>query len=258
MPRTICFTVTLVLLTFVGTTSAAQKPERNLNLVPSLANGTTDALAGSIRGYLVRTLPNPLYEASPGWGNTARTWRGTKKQGQWRKIHVTALNPADTLVFDIRDAHLKEPGVLAFTAFLGFEARVEHRWQRWAAGVMLYDTSVRARFHSRVTLQCEVAFRLECGSLMLPELVCQLRVAKSDIQFDHVVVEHIAGLGGDAAEVLGDTIRGGLRQWHPSLERKLLGKAEASLVRAADAKEVRFRLTQFLQKQTQSQALHKR
>src|SRR5262245_37979350 len=165
------------------------------NLGVLLSAGTTDALAGSLRGYLVRSLPDPLYEASPNWGHTAKTIRGVKKDGVWRKIRVTALHPADTLVFDIRDLQVPEPGRMTFTAFVSFDARTEHERQRWQAGIKLFDTSVRARFRVRLTLHCEAATRVEPGGLLLPEAVFRLRVVKSNVEFDNLVVQHIVGFG---------------------------------------------------------------
>ena len=62
----------------------------------------------------------PLYEAAPNWGHQSERsgvhWRGPrgreihidsgpglKNDGVWRRLRVTAPNPADTLVFDLRD-----------------------------------------------------------------------------------------------------------------------------------------------------------
>jgi hypothetical protein len=57
--------------------------------------------------------------------------------------------------------------------------------------------------------------------------------------YDHFVTEHIAGLGGDAAKLLGDALQKILR---PALEKKLLPKASAAIVKAADTKELRVSL----------------
>ncbi len=248
MSKTRILRVALCLLALDANTKAGQAATMVPSRVPPVSNETTAAFARTIRSYLLRELPEPLYDASPGWGREVRTWRGTKKDGLWRKIHVTALNPAHTLTFDIRDVSLRETGRIGFTALFALEARVEHRWQRWAAGVKLYNTSIRARFRVQVTLQCEATIDVGHDPLLLPEAVCRLRATESHLQLDNVVVEHVAGFGGDAAEIVGNTIRRGLKQWHPSLERRLLTKAEAAIVRAVDTKEVRLSLTRLWQK----------
>jgi hypothetical protein len=42
-------------------------------------------------------------------------------------------------------------------------------------------------------------------------------------------------------------VKKGLDQWHPSLERELLAKADAALVKAGDLKEVRVGLASLFQ-----------
>jgi hypothetical protein len=246
--------------------SAVGQPKKldPAGLLPILSGGSTDALAGALRGYLVRNLPDPLYEAWPGWGATTDVTRGlkwkgqgvhvhpepikiAKKDGKWRHIRVTAENPADSLVFDIRDLQQPEPGRIVFTVFLALDARIEYEQQNWNAGHRMYSGSARARFRIKALLQCEFTFQLVSGSL-LPDAVIRLRVAHADVNFDNFVMEHIAGVGGEAAKVLGDAARGGLKAWHPGLERGLLDRANAAIEKAADTKEVRISLSDLLKK----------
>ncbi len=220
-----------------------------LGLLPAaLTGGSTDALAGAIRGYLVQSLPNPLYESWPGWGTTKKRGGKPVKQGRWKHIRVTALTPADTLVFDLRNVQNPEPGRLTFTVFLSLDARGEYEMQRWESGIRLRTADIRARCRLRATLQCEAVFRLESGSLLLPQAVVRFRVVRSDLKYDNFVTEHIAGFGGDVAEVLGDALVGSMKKWHPSLERDLLARANAAIEKAADTKEVRISLQELLKK----------
>src|SRR5690348_13029360 len=97
--------------------------------VPALTEREAHALAGTFRALLVQHAPRVLYEASPGWGHTARVARGVKwtgkhlplrpelqysdkNDGTWRHVRVTADNLADTLVFDIRNVLNPQPGRL--------------------------------------------------------------------------------------------------------------------------------------------------
>jgi hypothetical protein len=61
-------------------------------------------------------------------------------------------------------------------------------------------------------------------------------------------VEHIAGVGGEAAKLLGDAARSSMKHWHPSFERRLIEKANEAVVKAGDTKEVRLGLTGLLGK----------
>src|SRR4051794_16946377 len=69
---------------------AVKRPDTS-SLLPLLTGASTDAVAGAIRGYLVRSLPVPLYEASPGWGHTVLVTRGLKWKGQGLDIHPEAI-----------------------------------------------------------------------------------------------------------------------------------------------------------------------
>jgi hypothetical protein len=248
-----------------GNLPVVGKPGAPGNPLALLGGGSTDALAGSLRGYLIQALPKPLYEDQRHWGlqkPLARgvTWKGQgagvhaevrhrlKNEGHWWKVRVTAGNLPDTLVVDLRDVQQPEPGRVLFTAFVSFDTQVEYDRQNWRAGVRLYSGSVRARLRVKLTLRCEAVTRLEPNGTLLPDALFRLRVLQSDLSYDNLVVEHVAGVGGEAAKVLGDTARGSLKHWRPSLERDLLAKANAAIVKAGDTKEVRFGLANLLGK----------
>jgi hypothetical protein len=77
----------------------------------------------------------------------------------------------------------------------------------------------------------------------MPDMIFRLRVTQADVNYDHFVTEHIAGLGGDAARLLGDALQKVLR---PTLQKKILPKANIAIVKAADTKEVRLSLAGLL------------
>jgi len=237
------------------------KKPTTAELLPLLSGGTTDALAGSIRGFLVRSMPTPLYENYKDWGRTSPTARGVKwkglrpkvmyspkNDGTWRHIIVAAVRPADTLIFDIRNLKQPEPGRVTFDVFFSMDGRVIYEQQNWENGIRLYSGSADATFRMKALLHCEFTWQLEPGSLFLPDAVVRLHVVKSEVGYDNFDMNHIAGLGGAAAEALGDAIRGGLNKWHPSLERDLLTKANQAIEKSADTKEVRLSLQELLKK----------
>ena len=231
---------------------------------PSVPDPTA-ALAANLRGLLLQALPTPLYEDTSHWGRQrlvpGRTrWRGKglrarpeveqvlKNDGRWWKVRVTASRPASTLALDIRDVQKPEPGRLLFTAFLATDADVELDRQTWKQGVRFYSGSTRARLRVKLALRCEAVTRVETTGKLLPEAVFRLRVLQADLGYDRLVVEHIAGIGGDGAKVLGEAVHATLRGLRPSLERDLLAKANAAIVKAGDTKEVRVSLLSLLGK----------
>jgi len=232
------------------------------NVLAALGGGSTDALAGSLRGFLLKSMPAPLYEDTHHWGLQKPVreikWRGTgfhvhpekrevmKNDGRWWKVRVTGERLPDTLIFDLRDARQTEPGRMTFTAFASFDAHVDYDKQIWHSGKRTYSSSLRARLRVRLTLHCEATARLDGSGGLLPDAVFRLRVLQAESGFDNFVVEHIAGLGGEAAKLLGDAARGSLKQWRPAMERELLAKTNAAIVKAGDTKEVRISLSKLL------------
>jgi hypothetical protein len=136
---------------------------------------------------------------------------------------------------------------MLFTALLAADADVVLDRQTWKQGVRFYSGSVRARLRVQLALRCEAVTRIEGGKL-LPEAVFRLRVLQAEVGYNNFVVEHIAGVGGDAAKVLGETAHATLQRLRPSLERRLLEKANAAIVKAGDTKEVRVILLSLLGK----------
>jgi hypothetical protein len=232
---------------------------------PALTQQEAHALAGTFRALLVEHAPRVLYEAWPGWGKTVPVARGlkwtgkhplrpdvtykAKNDGTWRHVRVTADNLADSLVFDLRRVRNPQPGRMTFDVFIAFDAHVEFDQENWDKGTRVYEGSTRARLRVKLLLGCAATTRLEASGGLLPDAYFRLRVTRADLRYDNLVVEHVAGVGGEMAKVLGDAVKGSLREWHPTLERDLLTRANAAIVRAGDTKEVRLSLANLFNKE---------
>jgi len=247
--------VFIYLSAFVTTAAAAGPADSPIVSSPrsvAVPAPSTEALAANLREWLIQELPDPLFEDEPGWGHTASVatgvkWKGKglhvhpevvrqdKNQGTWRKIRVSAVNPTSSLVFDIRNVQKLDQGRTQFDVSMSFDARMDAAQQNWSKGVKLYDGSMRARLRIMLALRCEVTARVESKEALFPDLIFRLRVTQADANYDHFLTEHIAGLGGDAARLLGDTLQKALRH---SLEKRVLPKANMAIVKVADTKEV--------------------
>jgi len=221
---------------------------------------STEALAANLRQLLIQELPDPLFEEQKNWGHTASVPGGLKfkvrglrvqpeagheqkNHGTWRKIRVTAIDLPKSLTFEIHDVRKLDQGRTQFNVAISLEARMDGTQQNWSNGIKLYDGSMRARFRVKLALLCETTTRIEPKGWLVPDLVFRLRVTEAKADYDHFVTEHIAGLGGDAAKVLGDALQKILR---PAIEKKLLPKASNAIIKAADTKEVRVSLSSLL------------
>lgn len=233
------------------------------NPLALLGNGSPDALAGNLRGYLVRALPHTLLEDNSHWGQQkwvtrGIAWRGKglrvrpfrkrklKNHGRWWKVRVTADRPQDTLIVDMRDVLQPERGRMLFTTYVAMDLRVYYDQQNWRSGIRIWAGSVRARLRVKLVLHCEAIAKLDTKGKILPDVVLRLRVWKAHLHYDNLVFEHVPGVGGELAKMLGALVIGSMKQWRPSLERELLARANAAIVKAADTKEVRISLLKLL------------
>jgi len=230
-----------------------------------LSTSEVSNLSTTLRGLVVQFLPDPLYVDEKHWGGQKKVasgleWRGKaiggrpevqykmKNNGIWWKVRVTSPNKGESLWLELRDWQSPEPGRITFTAHIALDTEFEYDRQIWDEGLRLYSGSVRGRTRALLTLYCEATTHTEPKPKGLPDIVFRLRVVKSACGYDSLRIDHVPGLGGDAARVIGELAKGAVEQWHPSLERKLLEKANAAIVKSGDTKEVRISLGKVLGK----------
>ncbi len=242
MMRSAC--VTVVLGSVLALSASAAPPAKGIDPAAALkafgGGDATAALAGNLRAFLLKSLPDPLHEDARHWGKQQAGLRGKlRNEGRWWRLRAHAISPAQTLVLDISDLQKPGPGKTAFTGHLALDVRVVLERQTWRAGVRLYSGSTRARLRIKLAVKCEVTTRIQPNGTLFPDAVFRVRVVESNLRYDNLVVEHTAGVGGEAAKIIGDTLIGGARQFKPSLERDLLARANAAIVKAGDTKEVR-------------------
>ncbi len=221
----------------------AQPPE-------SVAAAEVRELEKTLRDLLLKNLPEPIVKSASGWGKQQDVVVGgrlkgmpikeLRNDGTWRRMSVSASNPAQTLAIGITDAIYPDPGRLTFTAMIGLDCRLKFEQQLWQNGLRLYSGETRGRCRAALLLKCEVVSRTEKkpGSL-LPDVVFRVRATEAQLFYQDVVIEHTAGIGGDGAKLLGEATLYTLKHAKPDVERDLLTKANAAIVKAADSKELR-------------------
>lgn len=217
---------------------------------------TARALSQTLCTALLPLLPQPLYEASPGWGQVRLVrsgfrWQGPPGQrtlepvrtpqnhGLWRKIRLTALAPDKSFTLDILHLSHSGPERVAFILQAGLDVHLEAEQQRWQSGLRLYAARLEARCRLQLRLEGEVVAEVQPTASVLPDLVLHLRVHQCQLTYDHLVVEHLAGLGGSGARLLGEVLRSSLHRFAPQIERHLEERLQASLVRALEQRPVR-------------------
>jgi hypothetical protein len=215
------------------------------------------SLAKALRPIVLDALPKPLYEKEENWGHTAPAfdhvqWRRLrspqivkteKNEGTWKKTLVTARDPDNTLEIRFSDLKMAAPDKQTLKAFLALEINVKYEEQVWEKGIKVFEERPEARLRVKADLDIETIMRLETNpKSFLPDTVFRLRVTKAEVSYDNLVAEHIAGIGGTGARLVGEGLRSALKQWKPSIEKNLLARADAAVVKAADTREVRLSL----------------
>jgi hypothetical protein len=229
---------------------------------PAALSDFAASLGPSFRALMLQFVPTPLYEDHKHWGMQKEVetikWMGQglkvhpekvkelKNHGVWKKVVVQTPMLSQSLVCEVRNLVASEPGKMTFSLLLAFDTAIDYDRQRWDKGVRLWSGNVKARMKVMLTLNCEVQSRVEASDKLVPDMVLRLRVVSSDLQYDNLVVTHVPGLGGDAAQILGDAVHNAVKKLKPSLERKLLDKGNAAIVKAADSKEIRISFMKLL------------
>jgi hypothetical protein len=201
-------------------------------------------LAVAIRTLLLNHLPNPLTSGEPGWGKQVPALIDPdqmRNHGAWRRYRVTALNPDETLKVEVRNI-VQLDSRTTFDLLVGFDAQFDFQQEIWRRGLRLYSGSTKARAKVWAALRCEMTVKVESTKSWLPDLILKLRVTNAELSYSGLDVMHIAGLGGDGAKVLGEALKETIKQVKPSLEKELLEKAGAALVKAGNTKTVRVSL----------------
>lgn len=228
-----------------------------LTVTPALfaqsAEASIEQLGDVIKPMLMNAIPANLYSNSDNWGHQANVPVGVKwvrlkaqvqksprNHGEWRRTFITAQDLKRTLDLKIYDAKSISAEKQTFKVLLTFQMGVEYEQQNWANGVRLWSGSVRARAQVKLVMDCEDTIRFDTSkNAIIPDVIVRAKATRADLTYDKLVVEHINGVGGDAAKIIGKAVHDVVKKARPSLERDLLAKANESIVRAADTKEIR-------------------
>jgi hypothetical protein len=229
---------------------------------PPPANLPTEQLSALLRGLLLQNLPTSLVEKTTNWGHTKPVVRGVewkgkgldvhaelqrkpKNDGVWKKLVVVAEHPEQNLAFSVANFRTPEPGRTTFDVAVGLDVKAFYDQQNWENGRRLFSFGVHARTRIHAVLHCEMTSRIEAKGL-IPDMVFRVRVTHADLDYDDLKVEHIAGVGGELAEIWGKMAVGAVKAFRPKLEEELLAKGDAAIIKAADTKEVRVSLSKLL------------
>ncbi|WP_439631929.1 hypothetical protein [Gemmata sp.] len=222
-------------------------------------------VAKLVREALVKKLPDPLTTSNQNWGRQKavtvvhrrreglRFWTEPVQEfhndGLWRRVEVRVPDPAKLSVAITELTYPEDGKVLATVAVACERVDVKVEQQLWLNDRRLYGGETRAHCAAALALKVAVATRTEYkkGALFpIPEVTLQVRATEAQLYYDELIVDHTAGLDGEAAKSVGEALLRLVKVVKPDLESDLLEKANAAVVKAAGTREIKLALDKVL------------
>jgi hypothetical protein len=217
------------------------------------------ALTKVLRDLARKHLPDPLSKSSRNWGKqtavtVVRRYRDglriyseavqeLRNDGHWKRTTVRVPEP-DNLAIAVTELTHPSPGrMLATVAVVAERVDLRFEQQLWRNGLRLYSGETRAHCKGGLLVKAEVVSkaRFQKGSFF-PEMTLMLRVTDADLFYEKLVVDHTAGVDGDAARVIGNVLIDLVKAVKPDVEKELREKAEAAVVKAVGIREFKVAL----------------
>ncbi len=222
------------------------------------------AITKLMREMALQHMPNPLVKSNDGWGKQKEfvvgkvmlrnpnkfgpeAPRELVNDGLWRRFTVTARDPADTLAIGITELVRPEADKMLVTINVLMDIDFRMEQQLWVRGRQLYSGETRGHCKGAVELKATVIHKTEFkpGSLF-PEIALKITTTDAKLFYDKLVIDHTAGLDGEDAKKVGDLVIDFVKTNMPELEKQLLEKGNAAIVKAAGTKEVRLQLDKLM------------
>ena len=229
------------------------------------------ALTTVLRSLAKKHLPNPLSKSSQNWGHQKavtvihryreglRVWsepiQELRNDGVWRRTTIRLPEP-DKLSLAVTELTHPAPGkMFATVAVVAERVDVRFEQQIWKKGFKLYSGETRAHCKGGLLLKAVVESKTETKSgSFLPEVTLKLRITKAELFHEKLVVDHTAGMDGNAAKAFGDVLVDVVKAIKPEIEKELRDKAEAAVIKAVGIREFRIALDQLITPKSKSTA----
>ena len=270
-----------VLAALLGATVSAQPPDPDpiplplpappLKAVPLKAPKQIEqpkpeevaAISKLMRDMGLQHMPDPLVKANDGWGKQKEfvvgkvMLRDPKKfpdapkelfnDGLWRRFTVTARDPAETFAVGITELVRPDADTMFVTVNVVMDINFRMEQQLWKRGLQLYSGETRGHCKGAVQLKAVVAHKTEFKpGAFLPDIALKVTTTEAKLFYEKIVIDHTAGLDGDDAKKVGDLVVDLVKSVKPELEKELLEKGNAAIVKAAGTKEIKVQLDKLM------------
>jgi hypothetical protein len=239
---------------------AAEEPKKP---APKAEVAEAEALTQVLRQLAKKNLPDPLSRTNLNWGHQKavtvvhrhreglRVWtepvEEMRNDGVWRRLTIRIPDPDKLGVAVTELCHADDGKVLLTVAGVAERVDIRFEQQVWRNGLRLYSGETRGHCKAGLLLKAEVGTKTEFkkGSL-LPDVTLTLKATGAELSYEKLEIDHTAGLDGDAAKSLGEVMIRVAKTIKPDVEKDLLEKANAAIVKAAGTRELHVALDQLL------------
>jgi hypothetical protein len=222
------------------------------------------AISKIMRDMALQKMPDPLVKADDGWGkqkeyamgrvmlrNTGRlppeAPRVVVNDGLWRRFTVSARDPEKTLAIGITELVRPSADTMFVTINVAMDINFKMEQQLWKRGHRLYSGETRGHCKSAVQLKATVVHKTEFkpGSL-IPDVALKVTTTDAKLFYDKLTIDHTAGIDGPDAQAIADAVIDLVKSVKPDIEKDLLEKGNAAIVKAAGTREVKLELDKLM------------
>ncbi len=201
-----------------------------------------------IRKSVVSKLPEVI-EDNSGWGgmiplppvlrrpNLPRTvvdvdGRPMVPDGTWHRLRLRIADPDRDLRIRVRGLERLEATKYRLKLDAGAALRADADVRRWRNGILLADLAGNVRAALEISVECDLAARLDTRGLLLEPELKELKVTLKDFTPERVILKR-AGVAveGEALEALGKEIQAQLQVLLDARTPQLKKRAEEALAR---------------------------
>ncbi|MCU0712923.1 MAG: hypothetical protein MUC43_12750 [Pirellula sp.] len=234
---------------YVPSSSKLNLPENLTEVAIEIDESEQDELAAWVKWLVLKNLP-PHYEDLRKWDQTKEIvsglnvrWedgkiktnrrRKTVKHGTWQRHIIDFIDPQAKLAIVINKIDFSQPGQIGFAMKLEMPLALYSQLKQYQRGFQWYSISVKADATVSLEIDCTVKIYVNAAKLP-PDVRFDPVVERASISLLRFEVHRISHIGGDAAEFMGNQLRGLLDKKLEEYDEKLAEKMNKQIAKQKD------------------------
>jgi hypothetical protein len=223
-----------------------------------------EAIAKLMREMALKKMPEPLLKSNDGWGHQKEFAVGRVmlrnpnrvapelprelfNDGLWRRFTVSAREPEKSLAVGFTEMVRPAPDKMNVTITVAMDINFRMEQQLWVRGRQLYSGETRGHCKTACQLKANVMQKnVQKPGSFIPDVMLTVTTTEAKLFYDKLVIDHTAGLDGEAAQKVSELVIDLVKKIMPDLEKQLLDKGGEAIVKAAGTKEIKLELDKLM------------